>query len=81
MVALMKPGIPRVELPPVQPAGAGGQGLTPPGGQGRPQASPSLEQKIEAWVVEVLATQPHPDKVHLSTHLRACVPALVAVLK
>lgn len=76
MVALMKPGIPRVELPPVQPAGAGGQG--------RPQVdapSPSLEQKIEAWVVEVLATQPHPDKVHLSTHLRACVPALVAALK
>ena len=41
----------------------------------------SIEEKVEAWIKDVLETQPHPDKGHLSTHMRAKAGELVASIK
>ena len=66
---------------PAQPAGAGG----PAGASGKqvvPKGGPVLSAAVvEEWIVESIASAPPADKVHISTHLKACVPALLDRLK
>lgn len=65
MIALMKQ--------PAPPAGAGDRPVSPP--------KLSVEQHIEAWITDTIASMPDPTKVHYTTHLRAKAGELAAALK
>ncbi len=32
---------------------------------------------VEKWIEESLASAPPPEKMHMSTHLKSCIPALL----
>ncbi len=36
---------------------------------------------IQAWLDESIASAPPSDKMHISTHLKSCLPALLEKLK
>lgn len=41
---------------------------------------PLTEAMVQEWLGETLAAAPDPAKVHFTTYLRSCVPALLEKL-
>lgn len=55
--------------------------MATPDVSGAKAAAPDRKKLIEAWIDESVSSAPPPAQMHLSTHLKACLPALLEKLK